>query len=96
MVRESARNDGNISFLDVDASSMSQLVEMVESQIQQTLHLDMVPAVVCSMDCRPHFRSLIQDSLFCVPVLSHQEISMNHEVKVVGNIVLDEERQFNG
>jgi type III secretion protein V len=48
------------------------------------------------MDCRPHFRSLIQDSLFCVPVLSHQEISMNHEVKVVGNIVLDEERQFNG
>lgn len=93
IIREASRSDGSTSFLDIDSSSVNELVAMIESQCQPCLIRGFVPAIVCSMDCRIFLRQMIQDNLFLVPVLSHQEISSNMEIEVLGNIALDHEQQ---
>lgn len=89
LIRESSRSDGNGSFIDIDSSSLNELIEIVEEQCRPHLVGNYVPAIVCSMDCRVFFRQIIQDSLFIIPVLSHQEISSNMEIQVLGNINLN-------
>ena len=89
LIRESSRSDGNGSFVDIDSSSLNELIEIVEEQCRPHLVGNYVPAIVCSMDCRVFFRQIIQDSLFIIPVLSHQEISSNMEIQVLGNINLN-------
>jgi type III secretion protein V len=89
LIRESSRSDGSTSFIDIDASSLNELVAIVEKQCKPYLFGNHIPAIVCSMDCRVYFRQIIQDALFIVPVLSHQEVSSNMEIQVLGNITLD-------
>lgn len=95
LIRESIRSQGSNSYLDIDASSLNELVEMVERQCKPYLYELTPPAIVCSMDCRMFFRQIIEQSLFCVPVLSHQEVSSNLEIQVLGNINIDESHQLN-
>lgn len=89
LIRESGRSDGSTSFLDVDAASLNELVEVVEGHLRPYLETAIIPAVVCSIDCRMFFRQMIEDQLFVVPVLSHQEVSTNFQIQVLGNITLD-------
>ncbi len=89
-IRENLRSDGSVSFLDVDSVSINRVIKMVEKQFESWAHLEKVPVVVCSLDCRPHFRALIQDKLKCVPVMSFQEISPNRELQLLGTINFDE------
>lgn len=95
LIRESIRSQGSTSYLDIDASSVNELVAMVERQCQPYLYESTPPAIVCSMDCRMFFRQIIEQSLFCVPVLSHQEVSSNLEIQVLGNINIDASHQLN-
>lgn len=94
LIRESIRSQGSNSYLDIDASSVNDLVAIVEAQCKPYLHEENPPAIVCSMDCRMFFRQLIEQVLFCVPVLSHQEVSSTLEIQVLGNINIDESHQF--
>ncbi len=89
VLRESNRNDGTNLYMDIDASALNEMIDLVRKQCEDHLHKERVPAVVCSLDCRPFFRQLIQDSLFCIPVLSHQEISSSFEVRVLGSIEIE-------
>lgn len=91
LVRESTRSDGNNTFIDMDASSINQVVELIERQIKPHLSGRYLPAIVCSIDSRVFVRQIIEDQLFLVPVLSHQEISSNFQIKILGNIQLDEQ-----
>ncbi len=89
LIRESLRSDVSGTFIDIDASSMNELVDRVEQQIKPHLLHEHVPVVVCSMDCRQFMRQIIQSALFVVPVLSHQELSQNIDVEVLGTIELE-------
>lgn len=91
MIRESSRSNTNGAFLDIDSTSLSVLVNSVIEQVRPLAQGQALPAVVCSMDCRYFFRQIIQDALFCMPVLSHQEISPQMEIKVLGSIYLEEQ-----
>lgn len=95
LIRESSRSDGSTSFIDMDSSSLNELVDIVEAQCKPYLLGQHVPAIVCSMDCRVFFRQIIQNALFIVPVLSHQEISSNMQIQVLGNITLDAQTNNN-
>ncbi|MCZ8016154.1 MAG: type III secretion system export apparatus subunit SctV [Limnobacter sp.] len=90
IIRESVRSQGSNSYLDIDSSSINEMVAMIEQQMGPYLHEDLPPAIVCSMDCRIHIRQMIERSLFCIPVLSHQEVSSNLEIQVLGNIAITE------
>lgn len=91
LIRESLRTDVAGAFIDIDASSLHELVETIESQLQPFLMSRNCPALVCSMDCRQFLRQIIQNSLFSVPVLSHQELVQNIQVEVLGSIELNPE-----
>ena len=95
LIRESIRSQGSNSYLDIDSSSVNELVAMIERQFKPYLHEMTPPAIVCSMDCRMFFRQLIEQALFCVPVLSHQEVSSNLEIQVLGNINIDASHPLN-
>lgn len=96
LIRESLRSDVGGAFIDIDASSLNELVDRVESQIKQHLVYQYVPVIICSMDCRQFVRQIIQNSLFTVPVLSHQELSSGIDVEVLGSIELEQEsKQIN-
>lgn len=89
-LRENLRSDGTVSFLDVDSVSINRVIKMVEIQFKPWAHFEKMPVVVCSLDCRPHFKALIQDKLKCVAVMSFQEISPNRELQLLGTINFDE------
>jgi type III secretion protein V len=91
LIRDSIRSQGNGNYLDIDSSSINQMVSMFEQQMNPYLHECPPPAVVCSMDIRNFVRQLIEDSLFCIPVLSHQEIASSFEISVLGKISFNEE-----
>lgn len=90
LIRESIRSDVGGAFVDIDASSLNELIETIESQVKLSMSSRFVPAIICSMDCRVFMRQIIQNSLFVIPVFSHQEISQGIDVEVLGSIVLDE------
>lgn len=90
LIRESIRSDVGGAFVDIDASSLNELIETIESQVKPSMSSRFVPAIICSMDCRVFLRQIIQNSLFVIPVFSHQEISQGVDVEVLGSIVLDE------
>jgi len=91
LIRESTRSDGNSTFIDMDASSISQIVDLIERQIKPHLSGPFLPGIICSIDSRVFVRQIIEDQLFLIPVLSHQEISSNFQIKILGNIQLDEQ-----
>lgn len=89
-VRENLRSDGTVSFLDIDSPTLSRVVQMVAEQYKAWAHLEKMPVIVCSMDCRPHFKALIQDKLKSVPVLAFQELSAARELQFLGTLNFDE------
>ena len=90
VIREYSRTNSSGAYLDIDSTTLNLIVDSVENQLRDhTLGSDL-PGIVCSMDCRLFFRQIIQDRLFCIPVLSHQEISPNLEIKVLGSIYMEE------
>lgn len=89
LIRESLRSDVSGAFVDIDASSMNELIERIERQIRQHLVGQWVPAIVCSMDCRQFMRQIIHQAMPVVPVLSHQELAQGIAVDVVGSIELE-------
>lgn len=89
MIRESLRSDISGAFIDIDASSMNELIERIEFQIKPHLIAQWVPAIVCSMDCRQFMRQIIHQALPIVPVLSHQELAQGIAVDVIGTIELE-------
>lgn len=90
IIRESTRSDGSTSYLDLDATSLGQLVNMIEIQVRSHLTTQAEPVIVCSMDCRLHVRQMLENRIFSLAVLSHQEVSPNVEIEVLGNISLIE------
>jgi type III secretion protein V len=90
LIRESIRSQGARVYVDIDSSSLNEIVDIVVAQYKAHLRDEIPPAIVCSMDCRMFFRQIIEHAVFCVPVLSHQEISANLEIQVLGHINIDE------
>ena len=90
LIRESIRSQGARTYLDIDSSSVNELVDLIAKQLRGYLHEETPPAIICSMDCRMFFRQIIEAHLFCIPVLSHQEISSSLEIQVLGQINIDE------
>lgn len=90
LIRESSRSSSQGIYLDIDSTSLNYMVDAVEEQISLHTLGEFMPGIVCSMDCRLFFRQIIQDQLFSVPVLSHQELSKQLEIKVLGSIFVEE------
>lgn len=90
IIRESVRSDGTRTFVDADASSLNQMIDMIETQYREFYGMSRLPVLVSSMDCRPHVRMLIQDRLSAIPVLSYQEISNRYGIKLMKSIEFDE------
>lgn len=93
LIREYSRSNSAGTYLDIDSTSMNLMVDSVEKQVMNYTLGDALPAIVCSMDCRLFFRQMIQDKLFCIPVLSHQEISPQLEIQVIGSIYMEQPEQ---
>lgn len=93
IIRESLRSDGSTSYADIDASSVNELSELIESQCRPFLSPTYTPIIVCSMDCRPFLRQIMEDTLFEIPVMSHQEIAPNLEIQFLANISMNPESQ---
>jgi type III secretion protein V len=89
-IRENLRSDGSDTFVDIDSTSLSKIIQMISLQYKEWAHCEHLPVAVCSMDVRPHFRALIQDKLKAIPVMSYQEISANRELQFLGSIRFDE------
>ncbi len=90
IIRESVRSDGSRTFVDADATSLNQLIDMIEVQYRDFYGMSKLPLLVTSMDCRAHVRMLIQDRLGVIPVLSYQEISNRYGIKLMKTIEFDE------
>jgi type III secretion protein V len=90
LIREASRSSSQGTYLDIDSTSLNFMVDAVEEQISLHTLGEYMPGIVCSMDCRLFFRQIIQDQLFSVPVLSHQEISKQLDIKVLGSIFVEE------
>lgn len=99
LIREASRSSTQGVYLDIDSTSLNFMVDAVEEQIRLYTLGEHLPVIVCSMDCRMFFRQIIQDQLFSLPVLSHQELSKQIEIKVLGSIYveepLDEDQEYN-
>lgn len=89
IIRESLRSDVQGAFLDIDSGTLNSLMQSIENQLMDSLSKRHLPVVICSLDCRIFFRRMSQDSLFAVPIFSHQEISTNAEIRVLGDIKVD-------
>lgn len=90
LIREASRSSSQGTYLDIDSTSLNFMVNAVEEQISLHTLGEHMPGIVCSMDCRLFFRQIIQDQLFSVPVLSHQEISKQLDIKVLGSVFVEE------
>ncbi|WP_370263581.1 FHIPEP family type III secretion protein [Limnobacter sp.] len=90
LIREATRSNSQAIYLDIDSTSLNYMVDAVEEQIGMHTLGEFMPGIVCSMDCRLLFRQIIQDQLFGVPVLSHQELSKQVEIQVMGSIYVEE------
>lgn len=90
VIREYSRVNSAGSYLDIDSTTLNLIVNSVENQLRDHMLGSNLPGIVCSMDCRLFFRQIIQDRLFCIPVLSHQEISSHLEIKVLGSVYVEE------
>ena len=95
LIREFSRSNATGTYLDIDSTSLNLMVSSVEKQIRDYTLGNFMPGIVCSMDCRLFFRQMIQDKLFCIPVLSHQEISPQLEIQVLGSIYIEEPEENN-
>lgn len=93
LIRETSRSNAHGAFLDMDSTSLGVLRNAVLAQVAPHAAGRSLPAVVCSMDCRYFFRQIIQDDLYCMPVLSHQEISPIMQIQVLGSIFLEEQTE---
>lgn len=95
LIRESLRSDMSGAFIDIDASSLNELVERIDRQIKPYLYSDQTPVIVTSLDCRQFARQITQQEFPTVPVMSHQELSQNIEVEVLGTIELNSSGEVN-
>jgi type III secretion protein V len=89
-LRENVRSDGTEAYLDVDSVLLKNILEMIKVQLKPFAYMQYMPVVVCAMDIRPHFFSIIRSTLKKLFVMSFQEVSDNQEVQYMGSIKYDE------
>ncbi|PTY00804.1 EscV/YscV/HrcV family type III secretion system export apparatus protein [Verrucomicrobia bacterium LW23] len=88
-IRKAVRQTSAGSYLALDPNTARKLVEAVKKQVG-TLRGTQAqrPALLISMDVRRYMRKLIEQDLYELPVLSHQELTEEITIQPLGRIRL--------
>ena len=83
--RQSIRVTNAGSYLALDTDIASQVLERLRALLASTQG---APVLLSSMDIRRYVRSLIENELYELPVLSYQELSSDIRIQTVGQLTL--------
>jgi type III secretion protein V len=83
--RQSIRVTNAGSYLALDTDVASQVIERMRAALAAAA---LPPVLLSSMDIRRYVRSLIENELYELPVLSYQELSPDIRIQTVGQISL--------
>jgi type III secretion protein V len=86
--RQSIRVTNAGSYLALDTEIASQVLERLRALLAAVPAAQGVPALLSSMDIRRYVRSLIENELYELPVLSYQELSSDIRIQTVGQLTL--------
>jgi len=89
-IRKAIRQTSSGSFLALEPTMALNIVNAAKSLIGEATHLDdILPVVLTSMDIRRYTRKLLEIDLPTVPVLSHQELTEEIQIRPLGKIGIE-------
>jgi type III secretion protein V len=86
--RQSIRVTNAGSYLALDTEIAAQVLERLRTLLAAAPAAQSVPVLLSSMDIRRYVRSLIENELYELPVLSYQELSSDIRIQTVGQLTL--------
>ncbi len=89
MLQEAIRQTDQGAYLALDPGSAHQLIQRVNSAVEDAVGTDGQPVLLASPVARPHLAQLIQRFLPAIPVISQAEVPADIRLTAVANVVLD-------
>jgi type III secretion protein V len=86
--RQSIRVTNAGSYLALDTEIAAQVLERLRALLAAAPASPSAPVLLSSMDIRRYVRSLIENELYELPVLSYQELSSDIRIQTVGQLTL--------
>jgi type III secretion protein V len=86
--RQSIRVTNAGSYLALDTEIAAQVLERLRALLASASAGQSTPVLLSSMDIRRYVRSLIENELYELPVLSYQELSSDIRIQTVGQLTL--------
>ncbi len=86
IMRKAIRQTSAGSYLALEPKTAKQLQQAVKQQVGDITKLPQRPALLTSMDLRRYTRKLIEQDLYELPVLSHQELTEEITLQPLGRI----------
>jgi type III secretion protein V len=86
--RQSIRVTNAGSYLALDTEIAAQVLERLRTLLAGVPAGAGAPVLLSSMDIRRYVRSLIENELYELPVLSYQELSSDIRIQTVGQLTL--------
>lgn len=87
-IRNGIRQTSAGSYLALDPMTTSKFVESTKKAVGKISHLEHKPVLITAMDIRRYVRKLIEQELYELAVLSHQELTEEIIVQPLGRITL--------
>ena len=89
IMRKAIRQTSAGSYLALEPKIAKQLQESIKKQVGDISKLPHKPVLLTSMDLRRYTRKLIEQELYDLPVLSHQELTEEITLQPLGRIGLN-------
>ncbi len=86
--RQSIRVTNAGSYLALDTEIAAQVLERLRALLAAAPAAQAAPVLLSSMDIRRYVRSLIENELYELPVLSYQELSSDIRIQTVGQLTI--------
>jgi type III secretion protein V len=85
-IRKAIRQTSAGAYLALDPASVKKLLMSVRKEVGNIWESNQRPVLLTSMDVRRYTRKLIEQEMYDLPVLSHQELTEEITIQPLGRI----------
>ncbi len=85
-IRKAIRQTSSGAYLALDPASVKKLLQSVRNQVGSLGDNNHRPVLLTSMDVRRYTRKLVEQEMYDLPVLSHQELTEEITIQPLGRI----------
>ena len=87
-IRKAIRQTSSGAYLALDPTSVKKLLQSVRKQVGELADNNHRPVLLTSMDVRRYTRKLVEQEMYDLPVLSHQELTEEITIQPLGRITM--------